>query len=198
MTIATGSSSHASSPSNIELAGPLTVGRLAFLLAVGAAIVFLHEAIRYPLRIPGQHGLEGMALLALARYSTTYKWGATIAALSSAGTALAIGAGSSWTTPFLYLAPGVAIDLGVMLFAGWRSHLLLLPLITAFAFATKPLIRLGLAEGFGMQFGSFRMGALYPISTHIAFGFMGAMITAVGWRMAQRRFERHEGRGQTG
>lgn len=190
MTTATGSSSHVSSPNSIELAGPLTAGRLAFLVAVGVAIVFMHETIRYPLRIPGQHGLEGMALLALARYSTTSKWGATIAALSSAGTALAIGAGSSLTTPFLYVAPGIAIDLGVMLFAGWRSHLLLLPLITAFAFATKPLIRLGLAEGFGMHFGSFRMGALYPISTHIAFGFIGAMMTAIGWRFAQRRLER--------
>jgi hypothetical protein len=161
---------------------------LAFLVAIGVAIVLLHETIRYPLRIPGQHGLEGMALLALARYSTTYKWGATIAALSSAGTAAAMGAGSEWTTPFLYLAPGIALDLGVMLFAGWRTQFIVLPLVTAFAFATKPLIRLGLMEFFGMQFGSFRAGVLYPISTHIAFGFMGALMTAIAWRMAQKRF----------
>lgn len=192
MTIATGNSSRASTPSNIELVGPLTAGRLAFLVAIGVAIVLLHETIRYPLRIPGQHGLEGMALLALARYCTTHRWGATIAALSSAGTAAVLGAGSEWTTPFLYLAPGVAIDLGVMLFAGWRAHLIVLPLITAFAFATKPLIRLGLAESFGMQIGSFRMGALYPISTHIAFGFAGALVTALGWRLVQRRLERRE------
>jgi hypothetical protein len=188
MALVTGSSSRANSPSSIELVGPLTAGRLAFLVAIGIAIVLLHETIRYPLRIPGQHGLEGMALLAIARYSTTYKWGATIAALSSAGTAVALGAGSEWTTPFLYLAPGVALDVGVMLFSGWRSQLIMLPLITAFAFATKPLIRLGLMETFGMQFGSFRAGALYPISTHIAFGFMGALIGAVAWRVAQRRF----------
>ena len=188
MATVTGSSSRANSPSNIELVGPLTAGRLAFLVAIGVAIVLLHETIRYPLRIPGQHGLEGMALLALARYSTTYKWGATIAALSSAGTAAAMGAGSEWTTPFLYLAPGIALDLGVMLFAGWRTQFIVLPLITAFAFATKPLIRLGLMEFFGMQFGSFRAGVLYPISTHIAFGFMGALMTAIAWRVAQKRF----------
>ncbi len=188
MALVTGSSSRANSPSSIELVGPLTAGRLAFLVAIGIAIVLLHETIRYPLRIPGQHGLEGMALLAIARYSTTYRWGATIAALSSAGTAAALGAGSEWTTPFLYLAPGIALDLGVLLFSGWRSQLIVLPLVTAFAFATKPLIRLGLMETFGMQFGSFRSGALYPISTHIAFGFMGAMIGAIAWRVAQKRF----------
>ncbi len=188
MATVTGSSSRANSPSNIELVGPLTAGRLAFLVAIGVAIVLLHETIRYPLRIPGQHGLEGMALLALARYSTTYKWGATIASLSSAGTAAAMAAGSEWTTPFLYLAPGIALDLGVMLFAGWRTQFIVLPLITAFAFATKPLIRLGLMEFFGMQFGSFRSGVLYPISTHIAFGFMGALMTAIAWRVAQKRF----------
>jgi hypothetical protein len=168
----------------------LSAGRVAFLVAIGMAIVLLHETIRYPLRIPGQHGLEGMALLALARYSTTHKWGATIAALSSAGTAAAIGAGSEWTTPFLYLAPGIALDLGVMLFAGWRSQLVVLPLIAAFAFATKPLIRLGLMETFGMQFGSFRAGVLYPISTHIAFGFMGAMIAAIAWRLTEKKWRR--------
>jgi hypothetical protein len=160
---------------------------LVFLLAIGVAIVLLHEAIHYPLRIPGQHGLEGMALLALARYSTTHKWGATIAALSSAGTAAAIGAGSEWTTPLLYLAPGIALDLGLMLFAGWRTQFIVLPLVTAFAFATKPLIRLGLMETLGIQFGSLRSGVLYPISTHIAFGFMGAMITAIALRLAQKR-----------
>lgn len=187
MATVTGSSSRANSPSNIELVGPLTAGRLAFLVAIGVAIVLLHETIRYPLRIPGQHGLEGMALLALARYSTTHRWGATIAALSSAGTAAAMGAGSEWTTPFLYLAPGIALDLGLMLFAGWRTQFIVLPLVTAFAFATKPLIRLGLMETLGMQFGSFRAGVLYPISTHIAFGFMGAMITVIAWRLAQNR-----------
>jgi hypothetical protein len=192
MATVTGSSSRANSPSNIELVGPLTAGRLAFLVAIGVAIVVLHETIRYPLRIPGQHGLESMALLALARYSTTHKWGATIAALSSAGTAAAMGAGSEWTTPFLYLAPGIALDLGLMLFAGWRTQFIVLPLVTAFAFATKPLIRLGLMETFGMQFGSFRAGVLYPISTHIAFGFMGAMITAIAWRLAQKRFATSE------
>lgn len=187
MATVTGSSSRANSPSNIELVGPLTAGRLAFLVAIGVAIVLLHETIRYPLRIPGQHGLEGMALLALARYSTTHRWGATIAALSSAGTAAAMGAGSEWTTPFLYLAPGIALDLGLMLFAGWRTQFIVLPLVTAFAFATKPLIRLGLMETLGMQFGSFRAGVLYPISTHIAFGFMGAMITVIAWSLAQNR-----------
>jgi hypothetical protein len=188
MALATGSSSRANSPSSIELVGPLTAGRVAFLMAIGVATVLLHETIRYPLRIPGQHGLEGMALLAIARYSTTHKWGATIAALSSAATALALGGGSEWTTPFLYLAPGVALDLGVMLFAGWRTQLVVLPLLAAFAFATKPLIRFGLMETLGLQFGSFRSGVLYPISTHIAFGFMGAMIGALAWRVAHRRF----------
>jgi hypothetical protein len=190
MATLTGSSSRANSPSSIELVGPLSAGRVAFLVAIGMAIVLLHETIRYPLRIPGQHGLEGMALLALARYSTTHKWGATIAALSSAGTAAAIGAGSEWTTPFLYLAPGIALDLGVMLFAGWRSQLVVLPLIAAFAFATKPLIRFGLMETLGMQFGSFRAGVLYPISTHIAFGFMGAMIAAIAWRLTEKKWRR--------
>lgn len=190
MTFATGSSSRARSPSGIELVGPLTAGRFLFLVALGAFAVLLHETIKYPLRIPGHHGLEGMALLALARLSTTHRWGATIAAASSAATAAAIGGDHNWTTPFLSLAPGLALDLGVMAFSGWRSSILLLPLLAAFAYATKPLVRIFLAEGAGMTFGSFRNGMLYPVTTHIAFGFMGALVTVLLWRLAVRRTER--------
>jgi len=187
MPASTGSSSPAKSSSSIEPAGPLTLARLVVLLIVGVLIVALHESFNYPLKIPGHHGLEAMALLVFARLTSTYRWAATIVSLSAATTAAGVGAEHGWLTPFLYLAPGVVIDLAVMVFAGWRTQILVLPLIAAFAHATKPLMRFGLAETFGMEFGSFRAGVLYPISTHLAFGFAGGLAGALLWREWARR-----------
>jgi hypothetical protein len=187
MTTAIGGSSRGNTPSSIEWAGPLTAGRLAFLLALGSTIVLLHNTVDYPFKIPGRHGLEAMALLALARLSSTDRWAATIAASSAAATAIAFGTGGSWLTPFFYFVPGIAIDLGVLLFAGWRSSLIILPIIAAFAFALKPVFRLFLADTFGMTFNSFSIGTLYPISTHLVFGFTGAMATMLTWAFAHRK-----------
>lgn len=74
MTIANGGSSRARLLKNIELVGPLTLPRLAFLVALGVLTIVLHETFHYPLKLPGHHGLEGMALLALGRLSCTNRW----------------------------------------------------------------------------------------------------------------------------
>ena len=47
----------------IDLVGPLTAGRAVFLASLGIAIVLLEQAFRWPLQLPGHHGLEAMALL---------------------------------------------------------------------------------------------------------------------------------------
>jgi hypothetical protein len=40
-----------------------------------------------------------------------------------------------------------------------------------------------------MEFGSFRADALYPISTHLAFGFAGGLIAVLAWRAWSKRAE---------
>lgn len=187
MAIGSGSSSRASSPSSTEFVEGLSLAHLAWLIFLGVMIVVLHESIRYPMRIPGHHGLEGMALLALAKLSSKYRWAATVTALSAATTAVGIGAGHGWMTPMLNLAPGIVIDLAMLGFANWRMSFLILPLMAGLAHATKPLMRLFVAETVGTQFGSFRFGALWPISTHIVFGFAGALIGVAAWRLWEKR-----------
>lgn len=187
MTLSTGGSFQKKSPSNTSAAAPVSISNLAILVLTGVMIVVLHEAIKYPMRIPGQHGLEAMALLAFARMSSDHRWAATIAAASAAGTAGIIGAGHGLTTPFLYLLPGVAIDIFCLALPLWRKHVYLLAVFSAIAFALKPVVRLGLVEIAGMEFGSFRHGALYPMVTHLAFGFCGALIAVLAWKLWDRK-----------
>ncbi len=190
MTIANGGSSRARLSNNIELIGPLTLPRLAFLLALGGLTIVLHEAFHYPMKLPGHHGLEGTALLALGRLSCTNRWAASIVALSTAATAAATGAEHDLASAALNIAPGVVMDLAMLLCSGWRTQLLVLPLIAGLAYATKPMIRWGLAETIGMHFGSLRFGVLFPLSTHLAYGFTGALITVLLWRTTTKKLSK--------
>ena len=42
----------------------------------------------------------------------------------------------------------------------------------------------------GMQFGSLRSGPVYPILTHLLFGFVGGLVAVLLWRMTERAAER--------
>jgi hypothetical protein len=41
-----------------------------------------------------------------------------------------------------------------------------------------------------MQFGSLRAGPLYPVLTHLMFGFLGALAAVLLWRATERYLER--------
>jgi hypothetical protein len=172
----------------IDLVGPLTAGRGLFLASLGVAIVLLEQAFRWPLQLPGHHGLEAMALLVLGRLACSSPWSATLVGASAAVAAPFMGADHGVLTPLYYLLPGVVLDLGYRLAPQLITRFLIaLPVLAALAFATKPVIRLLASELFGMQFGSLRAGPVYPIFTHLMFGFLGALAVVLIWRVTERR-----------
>jgi hypothetical protein len=189
MPVVSGKSSPARALSTIELVGPLTAGRLVFLALLGVLTIVLHDRFNLPLKMPGHHGLEAMALLVLGRLSCTNRWSATIVALSAALTAFGTGADHNPSSLILTAAPGIVLDLAVMLFPSWRAQVLVLPVLVAFAFALKPLIRLLLAQGFGVQFGSLSNGVLYPMSSHFVYAFAGGLLAVLMWRAAEMQRE---------
>ena len=175
----------------IDVTGPLTAGRAAYLVSLGVAIVLLEQAFRWPLQLPGHHGLEAMALLVFGRLSCTNPWSATMVGASAALAAPVLGADHGVLTPLFYVLPGVVLDLGYRLWPRLASGVLLfLPLLAAVAFASKPVTRIVAHELFGMQFGSLRAGPLYPVLTHLMFGFLGALAAVLVWRATERRLRR--------
>jgi hypothetical protein len=71
-----------------------------------------------------------------------------------------------------------------------QSAALALPVLAALAFAAKPLVRVLANQLFGMQFGSLRAGPVYPILTHLLFGFLGALAAVLVWRATERYLRR--------
>jgi hypothetical protein len=51
-------------------------------------------------------------------------------------------------------------------------------------------VRIIANAAFGMQFGSLRFGPVYPILTHLLFGFIGALAAVLLWRATERAAER--------
>jgi hypothetical protein len=175
----------------IELTGGLTLGRLLWLASLGVGIVLLEQAFRWPLQLPGHHGIEAVALLVLGRLSCSSPWSATTVGASAAVAAPVLGADHGMLMPLFYLLPGIVLDLGYRLRPFAATGLLLyLPFIGALAWACKPLVRIIANAAFGMQFGSLRFGPVYPILTHLLFGFIGALAAVLLWRATERAAER--------
>lgn len=175
----------------IDLVGPLTVGRALFLASLGIAIVALEQVFRWPLQLPGHHGLEAMALLVLGRLSCTSAWSATLVGTSAAVAAPLVGADHGVLMPVFYVLPAVVIDLGYRLWPRLASQaILLLPLLAALAFASKPVMRIVANQFFGMQFGSLRAGPFYPVLTHLLFGFLGGLAAVIVWRFTEHRLRK--------
>ena len=63
-------------------------------------------------------------------------------------------------------------------------------MLAAIAYSGKPLLRVLAHQVFDMQFGSLRAGPLYPILTHLLFGFLGGLAAVTLWRAAQTQPEK--------
>lgn len=162
---------------------------LALLLIAGVAATALHAKFNWPLRMPGHHGLEWMALLVFARCASPYRWAAL---------AVAIGAAASTAVPvwgfkdpafshvLAYLVQGVTLDLLHRAGMRLRHWVLALALFGALAHAMKPLVYWLLLHTVGGHYGSLTNGLWYPWTSHLMFGFTGAFTGALAWKATQR------------
>lgn len=174
----------------IELTGDLTAGRLLWLLSLGVAAVVLEQAFRWPLQMPGHHGIEAMALYVLGRLSCRNAWSATTTAAGATVAAPMLGIDHGALMPLFYLLPGVLLDLGFRIRPKAGLYLAWLPFVAALAWASKPVLRVFASLGLGMQFGSLRAGPAYPILTHLLFGFVGGLVAVLLWRASERASDR--------
>lgn len=162
------------------------------LLCLGVLAVIAHASFRFPLHLPGHHGLEWMALLVIARQGASYRWAAGIVAVGAALATMVPALGfHNPLTPLYYLVPALALDL-LWLVAPqrWRGSIPALACLAALAFATKPLV-----QAAGVLAGVLRANAgqslLYVIAMHMAFALVGGGIAAVLWHFSSHRRSAH-------
>lgn len=158
----------------------LTWWEALLLLGAGAFAVVLHQSFRWPLGLPGHHGIEWMALLLLGRASSRFRGAGSLTSLGAAATALLPGWGFS--DPFIwliYLVPGPVMDVAFRYLPRYADKVWFFMLLGGLAHVTKPVIRLVIAVVSGWSFGSFRYGVAYPIASHFLYGLIGGLLGAL-------------------
>ena len=162
---------------------------IALLVGSGALVVALHQAFRFPMQLPGRHGLEWMAILVVARAVSRQRWAGTLNGVGAAAVSLlpVWGVADDPFMPLIYFLPGLLADLVWMALPKWQANIAFLALLAGLAHATKPLSRFVINLVTGWPYGSLLNGVLYPLATHILFGIVGGLIGAGVVLGARRR-----------
>lgn len=183
------------SSSSEFLSRPLV--HLALLFGAGILIGLLHEAFRWPLKMPGHHGLELMAIMMFARCASGVRYAATTTSLGN------VLVSSLFTHELLiqqviYVLQGLFIDSLYPKLAATKDRLnlylwvLIAGLIAGAAHAIKPIFKWLMKFGIDFHAGSLVNGLSYPLLSHILFGAVGGIAGAYAWRMYQQTKQKHQ------
>jgi hypothetical protein len=163
-----------------ELTRSITMREALLLIGSGALIVTLHQILRFPLLLPGRHGLEWMAILIVGRCMAHNRYAGSLASASAAAFSM-LPLWGALDDPFIwleYLLPGLVIDFAFTYLPAWRTKALFLISLGGLAAITKPLLRAIISLSTGIFYSSFWAGLGYPLLTHLMFGAVGGL-TAV-------------------
>ncbi|MCF8369150.1 MAG: hypothetical protein K9G76_08920 [Bacteroidales bacterium] len=148
------------------------------LFGIGIIAILLHARLRTPLNIPGHHGLEFMALLMAGRSVSKIKWASSVSSLGIGFILLFPVFG--FNDPFMginYMFPGFLIDILYQLTRNYKRKLLILALISGFAYLSIPLSRLLIHLSTGYPYSSFlKHGYIAPILGFFVFGLAGGFV----------------------
>lgn len=163
--------------------------QLLLLIGLGTAIPVLHALLHWPLRLPGHHGLEYMALMMFGRTVVGHRWAALTVATSAAVTSfIPVFGFNEFGMRFSFLLAGLTVDL-LYRYVPWRNPIVLAGM-AALGHTTKPLWKWVAASGWNLKFGSLASGVGFPLMTHLCFGFVGGMIGVLLGRATNRVLKR--------
>ena len=149
-----------------------------FLLVLGVGIAFLRDRIRIPLHLPGRHGVEVMFMLTFLRIAFPTRWSGSILG-TGAGLATFI-PGMGFGDPFMalmFFLPGLLLDLFFMGEKFFGRNLFVVALAAGLCYLSIPMTR-SIITIFGVTYGSFMGGFIYPFFTHFIFGAAGGFLGA--------------------
>jgi hypothetical protein len=158
---------------------------LALIFGAGVLVVVMHDVFRWPMKMPGRHGLELMALLLFVRCASGEQYATTLAALGGVTAAVVLQHASGIESVIL-LVQGLAIDSAYGLLVGRSWWLYALPMMAGVAHAIKPVVKMAAQIGLGVPSGSLVLGLGYPMMTHFIFGAAGGLFGVLAWRGLQR------------
>jgi hypothetical protein len=120
-----------------------------------------------------------LTLIILGRGVSQFPFAGSIAC---AGSAIILA--TSWLgfreplAPVIYIMIGFLLDILFLNFKRIMPFMMATLLSCAIAWMFVPLIKLGISFMTGLPFTSFRFGIIWPVATHLFFGFAGGLLGA--------------------
>ena len=153
--------------------------QICYVLLAGIAVVALHARFHWPIKLPGHHGLEWIAILIFVRsLSTLSNAGILVASSAAAATAVPIFGFHDYDAAWGYLAAGAVCDFMYRV-PRIRSYIIALAVAGGIAHTFKPLLHWAFQAGLGIQHGSLRHGLPNLLVLHFIFGFAGGTCGAL-------------------
>lgn len=149
------------------------------LIVLGMFAMLLHAKLRIPMKLPGHHGIEFMALVMAGRMISKHKFASVFSSLGVAFMAFMPSLG--FKDPFMafvFLLPGMFLDIFYTLIPNAYKKIYLIAIAGAFAHAMVPIARMIISAFTGWPYGSLLTGIVYPYSLWWIFGFIGSFIGA--------------------
>ncbi|MCB1890450.1 MAG: hypothetical protein KDH20_22790 [Rhodocyclaceae bacterium] len=182
-----GAWSTATSSSSTERARLTLAWQILLLIGAGVLVAFLHESFRFPLKLPGHHGIEWFGILLLARLASPLRPAAlTVASGAVLGTALFSAHGLQATTAITYVLQAGVVDLVFFGLGRAMQQVWALVALGALSHALAPLVKTVFQFGGAKAFGSLAQGLGYPLATHLLFGACGAFAAWLCHRLTSR------------
>jgi hypothetical protein len=153
---------------------------LGLIFGAGMLAVVSHEVFRWPMKLPGRHGLELMAILLFVRCASGERYAATLAALGGA-LVVFVAQHNAGIDATIMLLQGLALDGLYNALAGRVWMIYLLPVVAGLVHTIKPLVKMLYQAGLGIPSGSLVFGLGYPMTTHFVFGLVGGLVGVMAW-----------------
>lgn len=151
-----------------------------FLIMAGIFAAVVQQYVKMPMHLPGKQGLLFMLILTSVATMSRIKGAASITAGSAALYFLVFQmASGDILKPLLFIVVGATLDSLLIFWRRFNKPVLLLALAGALSWATIPVTRLIISALTGVIFKSFMSGLMYPIVTHLIFGFTAALIAGI-------------------
>ncbi len=146
------------------------------LFLLGAIAIVLHVKMRIPLKLPGHHGLEFMALLMMGRSFSKIPVASTISSLGiGAMMFFPIWGGKDPFAGAVYMIPGFALD---FLYYQFRNNkrIFITAVLGGLAYGLIPVARFIIMSFTGFPYEALLNGLAYPFISFTFFGFTGSSI----------------------
>ncbi|MBU0765063.1 MAG: hypothetical protein KJ607_09535, partial [Bacteroidetes bacterium] len=166
--------------SGLSLNPPVAVAlEIAILLGIGITAALLHARFRFPLNIPGRHGLDFMMLIMAGRLLSRFRYAATVTVIGAALTTLIPGLGfTDAFLPVYFIGAGIILDVMFPSVRRKTGNIVALAAIGGLAFMIIPIARY-LVYFAGYPYVSIlKHGPVIPLLTHFVFGAAGALVGA--------------------